>query len=70
MSQQRLFLLRYDTERRSQEEMEGFLEKMVSVHRKYEIPVTLFCTGGAIESRERDFRQFFQQVRDDPTFDI
>jgi peptidoglycan/xylan/chitin deacetylase (PgdA/CDA1 family) len=68
MSQSKLFLLRYDTEGR--EEMRGFLDAVLRVHRKYAIPVSLFCTGAAIECREEEFRRFFQEVQDDPLFDI
>lgn len=50
-----IFLLRYDTEGREVEEMAGFLEKAVEVHRLHDIPATFFCTGGALEVREKSF---------------
>ncbi|MBN1672474.1 MAG: hypothetical protein JXR37_15645 [Kiritimatiellae bacterium] len=66
----RLFLLRYDTERSSQEQMAGFLEKAVAVHRADQIPATFFCRSAAVEAREDDFRAFDETVKDDPLFDI
>ncbi|MBN1582661.1 MAG: polysaccharide deacetylase family protein [Anaerolineae bacterium] len=68
MTQSKLFLLRYDTE--GQEGMHGFLDAVLRIHRKHAIPVTLFCTGAAIECREKEFRRFFQEIEDDPLFDI
>ena len=65
-----LFLLRYDTERKSAEEMSGFFEQAIKVHREHRIPATFFCTGGAIDARESDFRTFFDEVKNDPLFDI
>jgi peptidoglycan/xylan/chitin deacetylase (PgdA/CDA1 family) len=65
-----LFLLRYDTERKSAEEMSGFFEQAIKVHREHEIPATFFCTGGAIDVREPDFKAFFDEVKDDPLFDV
>ena len=64
------FLLRYDTERKSAEEMSGFFEQAIEVHREHRIPATFFCTGGAIETREKEFRAFAAEVKDDPLFDI
>jgi hypothetical protein len=66
----KLFLLRYDTEGTSADEMAGFLERMVYIHRQDQIPVTLFCRGAAIENRETDFRAFCREVQDDPLFDL
>lgn len=66
----KLCLIRYDTEARDVEKMSGFLEKLVEVHRKHDIPVSLFCTGGAIDCRESEFRQFWAEVRGDPLFDV
>ena len=63
-------LLRYDTEGTSPEEMKGFFEKAVLVHRKDAIPATFFCMGAAIEARESEARAFFEEVKDDPLFDI
>jgi len=67
---EKLFLLRYDTESRSAEDMAGFFDQAIAVHREHEIPATFFCTGGAIDARERDFRAFHQEVAGDPLFDI
>src|SRR4051812_5018327 len=67
---EKLFLLRYDTEGWDKEKMEGFFEKLVEVHRKYKIPATFFCQGSAILNREKGFRYFFEQVKNDPLFDI
>ncbi|MFC1714041.1 hypothetical protein ACFL6S_10240 [Candidatus Poribacteria bacterium] len=67
----KLCLLRYDTEAASaSQNMSGFLERVLEVHRKHEIPVTLFCTGGAMEHREQEFIAFFQEIKGDPLFDI
>jgi peptidoglycan/xylan/chitin deacetylase (PgdA/CDA1 family) len=66
----KLFLLRYDTERDSAEEMKGFFEQAIAIHRRERIPATFFCKGGSIEAREGDFRAFWQEVRGDPLFDI
>jgi len=66
----KLFLLRYDTEGGEAESMAGFFEKAVEVHRENDIPATFFCRGGAIDAREADFRQFGEEVKDDPLFDI
>lgn len=65
-----LCLIRYDTERTDAASMEGFLATVVRVHRQHQIPVTLFCTGGALDAREQAFRGFYAEVRDDPLFDI
>ncbi|NQZ66902.1 MAG: polysaccharide deacetylase family protein [Lentisphaeria bacterium] len=65
-----IFLLRYDTERGDQDEMGGFFDKIIAVHREEEIPATFFCTGSAIEDRESDFKHFFDDLKDDPLFDI
>lgn len=67
---EKLFLLRYDTERGDPEEMKGFLEKVVEVHRSHQIPVTLFCTGKALERMETSFRSFHREVEGDALFDI
>ncbi|MBN2584421.1 MAG: hypothetical protein JXL80_15275 [Planctomycetes bacterium] len=66
----KLFLLRYDTEADNPETMAGFFEKTVEVHRREEIPATFFCRGGAMDAREDHFRQFYEEVRGDPLFDI
>ena len=65
----KLFLLRYDTEG-GPDSTEGFLDKVAEVHRADRIPVTLFCTGNAIDSREGEFRRFHAAVGDDPLFDL
>ena len=65
-----VFLLRYDTEHKSVEEMSGFFEQAILVHREHQIPATFFCTGGAIDAREADFKTFFHEVKDDTLFDI
>lgn len=66
----KLCLLRYDTEHSAREEMAGFFEKVIEVHRAEGIPATFFCTGRAIEEREADFRAFYAEVGNDPLFDI
>jgi len=66
----KLCLIRYDTEERNVEKMSGFLEKLVAAHRKHDIPVSLFCTGGAIDCRETEFREFWVEVQSDPLFDV
>ena len=86
MPERRLFLLRYDTEWHPQprspdpsqvvgayqsiEDMHGFLEKAVEVHRADAIPATFFCQGIALDRREEEFRDFFAEVADDPLFDL
>jgi peptidoglycan/xylan/chitin deacetylase (PgdA/CDA1 family) len=65
-----LFLCRYDTEGGEPEEMAGFFEKAVEVHRADAIPATFFCRGGAIDSREAQFRAFWEEVKEDPLFDV
>ncbi len=65
-----LFLLRYDTEHKDAYGMSGFFERIIDVHRAHEIPATFFCTGGAIDIRETDFRMFHDEVEVDPLFDI
>jgi len=63
-------LIRYDVESRQKEEIVGYFEKMVAVHREHQIPASFFCLGAAMELRERSFRSFFAEVKDDPLFDI
>ena len=68
---ERTYLLRYDTEASNpRQDMTGFLERVLEVHRKYEIPVTLFCKGAAMEYREQEFVAFFHEMKDDSLFDI
>ena len=65
----RYFLLRYDTEAADPakpQQMDGFFEKAVEIHRKHAIPATFFCCGRALDLREKSFRQFFAEVKDDP----
>ena len=69
-SKENLFLLRYDVERGDPEGMEGFLEKVVEVHRSHGIAAALFCTGKALERMEMPFRSFHEEVKDDALFDI
>lgn len=66
-----LMLIRYDTEWWGKaSEMRGFLEKLVEVHRKDRIPVTLFCKGATLETMESEFRSFHAEVAHDPLFDL
>ncbi len=67
---EKLFLLRYDTETWQPEQMKGFLEKVVEVHRKHEIPATFFCKGATLELMEERFKVFNEQVKGDVLFDI
>jgi len=66
----KLLLLRYDTECTTPERTAGFLEKAIEVHRAEQIPATFFCTGMALEARESEFLAFYEEVKDDPLFDI
>jgi len=69
----KLFLLRYDTEASDPakpRQMDGFFEKVIEIHRKYVIPATFFCLGRSLDMREREFREFFAEVKDDPLFDV
>ena len=66
----RLCLIRYDTEHTNAETMAGLLEKLVEVHRRHEIPASVFCCGRALDAREGDFRAFWSEVKDDPLFDV
>jgi len=71
MESQKLMLIRYDTEWWGEPaEMAGFLEKVVEVHRKDEIPVTMFCRGFTLENMQSEFTAFYQEVGNDPLFDI
>lgn len=67
---EKLFLLRYDTETWQPEQMEGFLEKVVEVHREHEIAATFFCKGATLELMAERFKAFNEQVKDDALFDI
>ncbi len=67
----KIMLMRYDTEWWGEpSEMKGFFEKLVEVHRKDQIPVTLFCQGATLASMESEFRAFHQEVKGDPLFDL
>ena len=63
--------MRYDTEWWGDPaEMAGFFEKLVEVHRGDNIPATLFCKGGTLESMKGEFLDFRQEIDGDPLFDI
>jgi peptidoglycan/xylan/chitin deacetylase (PgdA/CDA1 family) len=66
----RRLLLRYDVESTDAALMDGFLAGLVHAHREADLPVTLFCTGGAIEAREDAFRAFRDRVDGDARFEI
>lgn len=75
--QQPVFLLRYDTEEfrydcpgYPHQDMTGFLEKAVEVHRADGIPATFFITGKSLDTRPEAYRDFYAEVADDPLFDI
>lgn len=69
-AQEKLFLLRYDTEAWEPQKMEGFLEKVIQVHRRDGIPATFFCKGATLELMEEQFKGFYEEVKDDGLFDI
>jgi len=69
-NENRKFLIRFDTESRQKEKMKGFFEKIVSTQREYDIPISFFCLGAAIELRESEFKEFYQEIKNDPLFDI
>ena len=67
----KLMLMRYDTEWWGDPaEMNGFFEKLVEVHRRDHIPVTLFCKGETLETMQDEFLAFYQEVKNDPLFDL
>ncbi|HVK06960.1 MAG TPA: hypothetical protein VM490_26065, partial [Armatimonadaceae bacterium] len=68
--QRRWLLLRYDVESRDADAMDGFLKRLASAHRAHDLPVTLFCTGGALEAREGAFRTFREETAGDARFEI
>ncbi len=69
--QKKLMLMRYDTEWWGEPAgMAGFLEKLVEVHRKDKIPVTMFCRGLTLENMKSEFTAFHQETADDPLFDM
>jgi len=72
-----VFLMRYDTEEfrydypgYPHQDMTGFLEKAVEVHRADAIPATFFITGKSLDTRPEAYRDFYAEVADDPLFDI
>ena len=68
---EKLMLMRYDTEWWGEpQEMSGFLEKVVEVHRRDNIPVTMFCRGFTLENMKDEFMAFQQEIKDDPLFDM
>jgi len=69
-SKNKKFLIRYDTESRQREEIKGFFEKIVSVQRAYEIPLSFFCLGAAIDKRKSEFIEFASETKGDPLFDF
>lgn len=67
----KLFLLRYDTEWWGDwSEMDGFIEKVIEVHRTNKIPATFFCKGETLFNFKEQFVEFYQEVKDDPLFDF
>ena len=70
LGEKKKFLIRYDTESRQREEMKGFFEKIVSVQRALQIPISFFCLGAAIDKRESEFLEFAQETKDDSLFDF
>ncbi len=67
----KLFLLRYDTEWWGEwSEMDGFIDKVIEVHRKSEIPATFFCKGETLFKFREQFRDFYREVKEDPLFDF
>ncbi len=69
--EEKLMLMRYDTEWWGEPAgMAGFLEKLLEVHRKDEIPVTMFCRGLTLENMKSEFTAFHQETANDPLFDM
>jgi peptidoglycan/xylan/chitin deacetylase (PgdA/CDA1 family) len=67
----KLFLLRYDTEWwGGWSEMDGFIEKVIEIHRTNKIPATFFCKGETLYNFKEQFIDFHQEVKDDPLFDF
>ncbi len=67
---QRWLLLRYDVESTDAALMQGFLAGVADTHREADFPVTLFCTGAAIDARQDAFRNFKDTVGGDSRFEI
>lgn len=70
MLENRYFLLRYDTENPKADEMAGFLPKVLDVHQREEIPVTLFCTGKTLDERRDEFIEFWKEAKGSPFIDV
>jgi len=67
----KLMLMRYDTEWWGEPAgMDGFLEKLVEIHRQDEIPVTMFCRGLTLDNMKSEFTAFHQETVHDPLFDM
>ena len=59
----KLFLLRYDTEWWGDwSEMDGFIEKVIEVHNSMDIPATFFCKGETLDLNKKIFSQFYKVV--------
>lgn len=70
-SSRKLFLLRYDTEWWGDwSEMDGFIGKVIDIHRTNKIPATFFCKGETLFNFRRQFTDFYNEVKDDPLFDF
>jgi peptidoglycan/xylan/chitin deacetylase (PgdA/CDA1 family) len=67
----KLFLLRYDTEWWGEwSEMDGFIEKVIEIHKTNKIPATFFCKGETLFNFKEQFKEFYQEVKGDPLFDF
>lgn len=67
----KLFLLRYDTEWWGPwSAMNGFIEKVIEVHRKNKIPATFFCKGETLTKFKKQFEEFYSEVKNDLLFDF
>ncbi len=64
-----VLLLRYDVEGGG-ENVSGFLEKAVGIHRKDSIPVGFFCVASEIEARPSEFKDFAVELKGDELFNI
>ena len=68
---QKIFLLRYDVEYWGDwKEMDGFIEKVISVQNSMEIPATFFCKGKTLNDNKEVFKHFYKEVRNNPLFDF
>jgi len=69
--EEKLMLMRYDTEWWGEPAgMSGFLEKLLEIHRRDQIPVTMFCRGLTLENMRSEFTAFYQEIVEDPLFDM